>query len=372
MVDLNLFSVEIGKTGFPLEYRIGALLEENGWNVISGKYYLDDREELPREIDILAYKVSEVGGVSVYTSLIISCKKSELNAWALLSKKANVKNPNTDWWPMQIWTNQKPINYGTSDAESKRIYQEKCVSGGVSVLRQPEHEIFAFQEMNLASGKPDNDKKIYQSVQSLIQAQAYELSTLPERRKSPSVYQFNLLSVLDGQLVRINFDGSNVTANQTDEEFLIFHYIIKRKQIFSRIHFLKESLFESSLKDYALLHVKNCNMVPDLTKEFFSDVLEVSAKRHLFLPEFRAAMDRRLGWYIESAFTRNVDFQKLELSLESGAKSLSIEIPWEASGGEIISSLNNDTHTLTITKQILKSIYRYEGDFSFTDDDIPF
>jgi hypothetical protein len=78
----NLYSKEIRKTGFVLEYKVAEMLRQSGWTVISNKYYEDDLEGSVREIDLVAYKVSNVQQVDVYTTILISCKKSELDVWA--------------------------------------------------------------------------------------------------------------------------------------------------------------------------------------------------------------------------------------------------------------------------------------------------
>ena len=72
------YDKEIRKTGFVLESKVGDTLRRAGWTVISNKYYEDDFEGSVREIDLLAYKVSKVQQVSVYTTLLISCKKTML------------------------------------------------------------------------------------------------------------------------------------------------------------------------------------------------------------------------------------------------------------------------------------------------------
>jgi hypothetical protein len=83
LMDLSKLETQIGKTGFVLENRIAHELKTAGWTVISNRYYVDDSEETVREIDLVGYRVTKVQHFNVYTSLIISCKKSEANAWAL-------------------------------------------------------------------------------------------------------------------------------------------------------------------------------------------------------------------------------------------------------------------------------------------------
>ncbi len=46
----------INKTGFPFEFKISKILENNNWNVINNRYYIDTNSNIEREIDIVAYK----------------------------------------------------------------------------------------------------------------------------------------------------------------------------------------------------------------------------------------------------------------------------------------------------------------------------
>lgn len=73
-------SAAISHTGFPLEHYICTVLKNHQWNIISNRYYIDDVKGTEREIDIIAYKVSEcIDNVQYITSLVVSCKKSEEN-----------------------------------------------------------------------------------------------------------------------------------------------------------------------------------------------------------------------------------------------------------------------------------------------------
>jgi hypothetical protein len=93
-MELENFEKQIAKTGFPLEHKIGSLLRASGWTVINNRYYVDDQEQNVREIDLVAYKSRPVQDFRVCTTLIISCKKSEQNVWALLARKKEAYDPN--------------------------------------------------------------------------------------------------------------------------------------------------------------------------------------------------------------------------------------------------------------------------------------
>lgn len=204
---------QILKTGFVLENRIAQALKAAKWTVISNRYYIDDAEESIREIDLIAYRVTRVQHFSVYTALIISCKKSEPNAWALLARDIDLKDPNSDWQPLHSWSNDKAVAYQLASLGCAKRYHDGILKLGVTgVLDTPAVEVFAFQEMNKASGAPQNDKNVFAAVTSLMKAQAYELGALPLRKKTPAVYQFNLLSIVDTDLVRLMFSSDNISA----------------------------------------------------------------------------------------------------------------------------------------------------------------
>ena len=184
MNDAKLLESEIRKTGFVLEDQVAQVLKANNWTVISNKYYVDDVKEEVREIDLVAYKVSKIQRFDVYTTLIISCKKSESNVWAFLARDINLKDPNSDFWPLYTWSNDKALNYKLAEDGKAKQYHERIGKLGVTdAMKVPDVDVFAFQEMDKNSGKPQNDKPIFSSINSLLMAQAYELGALSTRSK---------------------------------------------------------------------------------------------------------------------------------------------------------------------------------------------
>lgn len=250
-MDLQKFAEEIKHTGFVLEYKVTSLLKKEKWTVISNKYYEDDLEGTVREIDMLAYKARIVDGISVCTVLLIFCKKSEENAWALLSRKVDKEDPNADWWPLHIWSNNKAIAWVTSrKGFPKKYHEEAAKKSKKPALTMPEVDVFAFQEMGISKKTSQNDKAIYSSITSLIKAQAYELGAAAQRTKKDSVYQFNLVTVLDGQLLRLKFDGDSIEPSEIGGEHYISRYIVKRKETFSRIRFVTWPNFHEAIEEY--------------------------------------------------------------------------------------------------------------------------
>jgi hypothetical protein len=249
----------IRKTGFDLEFRTSQALRDQGWSVINNKYYIDDQQPIVREIDLVAYKVRQIRHFLIYTTLIISCKKSDQNLWAMLSKEIDLKDPNIDWRPLHIWSNDRVIEYMITQIDFKDRYFRAVAKGSTtSAVRSPDYHVFAFQEMNIESGKPQNDRPIFESITSLMKAQAYELEALPQRRKNAAIYQFNLISVVDTQLIRIHFTPSGTEAISVDDVDYIANYIVRKKETFARVHFVRYEILSRIFKDYNQLHENNC------------------------------------------------------------------------------------------------------------------
>jgi hypothetical protein len=94
-------------------------------------------------MDMVAYQVKDVLGLQVYTTLIISCKKSDKNVWALLSRDRERDDPNVDWSPTHIWSNDRALAFATSQSSWPEQYYARTRELGVQrVSSEPEVDIF--------------------------------------------------------------------------------------------------------------------------------------------------------------------------------------------------------------------------------------
>lgn len=366
---MSKLTTEIQKTGFVLENEVAQNLKTDGWTVISNKYYVDDQEENVREIDLIAYRATKIQRFQVYTVLVIGCKKSDSNLWAMLARDINLTDPNSDWCPLHAWSNDKALQFQLSqDGLSKRYHDEINSLGTTAALKIPEVEVFAFQEMDKHSGKPQNDKPIFSTITSLMKAQAYEISSLPLRKKNPVLYQFNLISVIDTDLVRIKFNKNDISCSETEDEHYISRYIINKRETFSRIRFVRASAFKKILGDYKKLHVQNCKWFNTCSDQFYDNVLNDWSKIDVFINDFR----QRVAWFlyfrIESKLKEN--FNKDEISLSLDSKTGEAIISLNASKAAI-DFLNSDPSLRPRISGALKEFYRFEGKFKFDDNYIP-
>lgn len=362
------YAREIRKTGFVLEHKVADTLRQAGWTVISNKYYEDDFQGSVREIDLLAYKISKVRQLDVYTALLISCKKSDVDIWALLARNINLKDPNADWWPLHAWSNDKAAAYEIAKSTTAKNYHDYVISHGVKeALSVPKYEVFAYQEMDRKKGVPHNDKNIFSAVTSLMKAQAYELSALPQRKKNPSSYQFNLLSIIESDLVRLVFgNGAAITQEIIGAEHYISRYIIKKRETFSRIRFITYANFEEELKDYNCLHQANCKWFDGLIDSFYAGILEDSKRRNILIEDFR----NKTWWAIYESIKKEMHSAKIEkndisLTWNNEGRFAEVEVPCDES---VIQALNEDLTLHEKMARAFREVYRYKGDFNFQAD----
>lgn len=365
-MNLEKIQENICKSGFKLEYEIANILRDDGWNLITNKYYLDDHEESVREIDILAYKHKQVSKISVYTAVIISCKKSETNNWAFLARNIEKHDPNADWQPFKGYSNNNSTIFYLDRGDWSKNYYARMLEACPSIFGKPEVDIFAFQEMSKEKSTCQNDKNIFNAITSLMKAQAYELNSLRANRvkDTPVFYQFNLVSIIDSELVRIKFEGDKINASAIDTEDYVSKYILNKKTSTSRIKFLTAKKFRESIKEYSVLHSENSKLIQDLDDLFFKDILQARDRTKILLPEFRDKIKKYLWSPYYSATQETLVVDDFDISWNKRGGEAVIEID---TSRKIISELNDDDSCIKAAKAALREVYKYEGPVCFEE-----
>jgi hypothetical protein len=369
IVSLEIYEEGIKRTGFELEYRVASTLRLAGWNVISNKYYVDDHQETVREIDLVAYKAAVVNSFHVYTTLIVSCKKSEKNVWAFLAKDRADDDPNADRYPAHIWTNCKAPAFVFGKSTWRREYHDKLRSKGLTWLAAPpEVDIFAFQEMNKASGAPQNDKPLFESVTSLMKAQAFELGSLPGRKKkAPAIYQFNLLTVADTDFVRLHFSENKIEPTSRPYEQYVASYIVNKQQTTARIHFSTIGALPDAVLEYDRLHAANVAIFNEEDTRFYADVFTDAEHMLVLVDDFRVEVQFELVWALRPETAQKRDSLDrsagaAELVWVDAEKLVAIEVDITA---DEAAKLNDNEPLKKKTAKALAKIYRYTGAFKF-------
>jgi hypothetical protein len=252
---------------------------------------------------------------------------------------------------------------------AKRYHADVSRYGAGAALPTPAFDVFAFQEMDREKGTPQNDKNIFASITSLMKAQSYELSALPQRRKDPAVYQFNLISVVDADMVRMEFSSSGVEPRAVTSEHYIARYIIRRTPTVSRIRFIGASAFDKAIPEYDALHRANIEWFQDQYKSFYTGILRDANRVDVLLENFRKAV----GFYVEWRLGRHYNI-KLSSAEQIGiewrddqgmpAVTLPSAVPFDR--------LNADTSLKQFVGKALLAVFKYSGDFLFDSEEIPF
>lgn len=365
-MDLSKFESQIAKTGFVLEHNILKKLKSNGWTIISNKYYIDDAEESIREIDLIAYKVKPIGSIQLYTTLVISCKKSESNCWSFLSRNINKKDPNKNFMPLHVWSNNKPSSYQMERSDFPKKYYDAAIKAGIKSVLKPEFDVFAFQEMDKQSGAPKNDKAIFSSITSVMKAQSYELNALPKRKKEHCIFQFSLLNVIDADLIKIDFEHATPKASSIDEITYISNYIINKKEDSSRIHFVAAESFEKILQDYNNLHSFNHEFLTGQYADFFRDAIKISQKRKVLEDDFFETIKLKiqLEWFRN--FKKFPEIKTCSLLWGKAENEIFISIT-TSDNDHSIDELSNMPKIKTIFAKALVDVYKYSGNFKIND-----
>ncbi|MCW7464046.1 hypothetical protein [Leptospira limi] len=150
----------IQKTGFLFENLVSNLLSENGWFVINNRYYFDNTLEIERELDLIAYKVDKISEFTIYTALIISCKKNSENSWIFLTKDLNQQDPNIKLYPFDYWSNSRIFQQmNAKDIIHNKLKEEYHTNNTLNYLFVLQRNIFAFQEINIDKSTPKMIKK---------------------------------------------------------------------------------------------------------------------------------------------------------------------------------------------------------------------
>lgn len=371
-LDLTTIANNIKKSGFVLEHDVTNLLKAHHWSVINNRYYVDDVQETAREIDLVAYKANKIEKILIYTTLIISCKKSEANAWSLLFRDHAQDDPNINWYPTKFWANDERLKHMIGKPEWLTSYLEMAKGKGLfEKIFEPSGQLFAFQEINKTNSTVQNDKNIFNAVSSLMKAEAYEMNSLERgRKKITALYNFNLLSIVDSELIKLHFSSNSISPTQIDEAKCVFSYIINKQETSSRIHFCTYSSLDSLLKNYNALHDSNLAFFKTLLDKFYENIFSDKKRREVLRKEFEGRMLWRYNYFFGRDTGRRLDLQQLSFHMPIGGGKLEIELDGDS---DVIAFFNNCESAKESTKRALAAIYKYSGEYIFTEYlDLPF
>jgi hypothetical protein len=378
---LTAISEALEQTGFPFEFQAYKQLKEAGWNALSSRLYIDPDERKTREMDLLAYRATKGPEVTVYTALLISCKARSDRPWVLLTR--NWPAHKSTWYPyppVQLWTNSKPLNVEISRPTWAIDYFNQASAKGMSSLAEDaEREVFALQELE-AIGKagateryrPKGDASLYESVMTLLKALAHEKAALNDRRGAEQerfVYQFNLVSLLDGVLYEANFDSPSRDVVECERYRYFARTVLQGSEFSARIDFCTGAALPGLLNEFTRLHGFNFDHFNSNVRDFYGSVLTHSDRLQAVLPD----LERQL----ESVLTV---FGIVEATPEPGWVTANCEGPegclrlvmWL--DGATVRKIKETDFVVKRVQSAVQKSFRYAGPLEIIsfEDDIPF
>lgn len=369
----------VSQTGFPLEHYIGNVLREHGWRIITNRYYIDDVKNVEREIDILAYKthLDEDEKIQYYTGLIISCKKSDKYTWCFLTRDADVMDCNIDWTPLHYCMSDKRLKY-MFDKHRDFLIKKYKSHNAIKNLYDFSESVFAYQQLTIAANNRngrkegdyyfDGNEDIYNSIITSIKALDTEkrsrVNVISEKNYK-RCYIFHLISVFDGEMVKDNFDKEgNQQIEFISEIKYLNRHIVNKDDDFYIVNFIKKEDFDYRLKLWDFFHSYNSTLLKKIISEYYKDIFLEKEKVNIFWNYFK----ERISWRVSNSLHKLINLDNLDIVYSYEDNKLNLELLTNIYLEDtIIDSLNNDKHLKELIQKELLEIYRYKGEFCFSN-----
>lgn len=370
----------ISHTGFPLEHEICNILKDQGWSIISNRYYIDDIKGTEREIDIIAYQISDIGDdVEYITTLVISCKKSEQNRWCFLTRDADKASGNINWTPLHFCSTDKRLKY-ILETQNNQLISRYLANRALYHLYSFNHQVFAFQVIQDSKKKEDKEKgnlcvksneDIYNSIITPIKAISAEKKSRFEKyhNQAKRCYLFYAISIFDGEMFEVKFDSDGKqNIDEIDNIKYLNRHIINNVDDFYIVDFVTKENFGYRLNLYDILHKENTRYLNRMFADFYIDIFKHPERVDLFWKEFEAEVGFWVRYNIRRITDQEIDYRYYALDYELVEQCLIIDIGCRKAITENQwDILNNSSELCEIFQYNLEKFFRYTGKFKFAE-----
>lgn len=367
----------IETTGFPLEYLVSERFRAAGWSIISNRYYVDDTDGKARELDLIAYAVDKIEDVEVLTSLLLSCKKDAQNTWVFLSRNVSKDDPNTDWRPVHIWTDEEPLSSYLGSEE----WKTRFAADGVKECPfhfQTDRDVFAFQQVQASSspssgaplppGKPQNDTAIFGAVSGLLKALDSEVSALASRMANRRrIYLFSLGVVVDAPLVDFQFSKNGQTRSVPLNHLLhLARYMVRKRHLQALVHFIRSDEVDKLIAQMEKLRnfnkQRSAKLIGASYRAFPKNAAVRAHFRKILKPKIIRVVNEGLRDLKRKPRISDVDFYV------GASGALVVEVDTTTDEVDMLAA---HAQTMKKLKELLKQSAKYEGEFEL-ESEIPF
>ena len=185
-------------------------------------------------------------------------------------------------------------------------------------------------------------------------------------------YTFHLVSVFDGKMVKdyFNEEGKQHIEEIHEIKYLNRH-IVNKEEDFYIVNFVTKDKFEYRLNLWDYFHSYNSKyLLGYVISEYYKDVFKDEEKANVLWDTFKS----QVLWILEHCLRYKCNIEKdykIDLYYRYKNKKLELYTNYYLEESDI-DTLNNDQDLLNYFKRELLEIYRYEGEFSFSNDELPF
>ena len=294
--DLEKIKKALAKTGHVFEHQIGALFEDRGWMIIPNKFYVDRDDNKGREIDLVAYRISEVANNTAYiTVVVIEAKQSNKTKWVFFTKGG---------YQGDINMNTAPLYYHNEIEEVGRYLSQQALLDGM--MEREQIDLFNFPRKAYTFSEVTDDRKgsqsggsffravatntIYNSIFGVIKAQMSELDFYRNRKIAKNEKRFYMilpLVVFNGELVeaQISPDGE-IDLQETQEIQYVNRYRSLAYDNFYTANIIRRDILPRYIETYTDIHHGVRDQVNEMIARFYDN---------LDLTSFELLWDRIIG-----------------------------------------------------------------------------
>jgi hypothetical protein len=279
--ELEKIKKALAKTGHVFEHQIGALFEERGWMIIPNKFYLDRDDEKGKEIDLVAYRISEVRDQTVYiTVVVIEAKQSNKNNWVFFTKGGYLGDINM---------HTAPLYYHNEIEEVGRYLSQNALLAGMGERDQLHlfahpRKAYTFSEV-ADDRRPGQQSSFYRAVASnnvynaifgVIKAMMSELDFYRNRKIARNEKRFYLVfplvvfngNILEGQIGA----GGDVDLQEAQEIQYVNRYRSSAYDNFYSANIIRQDALPRYIDIYNAIHDGVHGQVRQMIDRFYAEL----------------------------------------------------------------------------------------------------
>ncbi|MBI3604663.1 MAG: hypothetical protein HY202_01395 [Nitrospirae bacterium] len=236
----------LARSGHIFEYQVGDIFEKNGWMIVPNRFYIDKDEDKGREIDLVAYKITEVKPeTAVITVVIVEAKQSLKNKWIFFSKGDFSGSINLNNYPLFYFNEIAELESALPSQELFKEYLIKILQkNNLMNLFNFEYKAHSYAEV---SEVKDPSKQAISSELALYENR--KIATKEQR-----LYWVFPLVVFNGDILEARVKEGKMDLRETDEIQYVTRYTSRSYDDFYSINIIRWANLLKYLNLYNQIH----------------------------------------------------------------------------------------------------------------------